>query len=300
MEPEIRNVATSRLNVEVEIAGPPDGPAIVLLHGWPDSLRTWDPILGHLHEAGMRTVVPSLRGFSGTTFRHPETPRGGQVVVMVRDMFETADALGVGAFCLVGHDWGARIVSDASILEPRRLTSAIGISIGWKPGTKVLPLSPPQAQAFWYQWYFATKHGEIAFRQDPETFCRYLWETWSPPGWFTESEWGDVTSAWANPDWADVVIHFYRSRWRYYQPDPNYEEDEKRVRAASHIEVPTRIIHGAADSCCLSELAAGCEPYYRNGYDYDAIRDVGHFPQREAPEIVAAMIINWERQHRVS
>ena len=226
-------MATSRLNVEVELSGPPVGPAIFLLHGWPDSLRTWDPILAHLHDAGLRVVVPSLRGYGGTRFRQPDIPRSGQVVAMARDLFETADALEIGSFCLVGHDWGARIVADASILEPRRLSSAVGISLGWKPGAAVLPLSPAQAQAFWYQWYFATKHGEIAFRDDPRAFCRHLWETWSPPGWFSERDWQDVVEAWNNPDWADIVIHFYRSRWRNYQPDPSYDDDEQQV-ASSH------------------------------------------------------------------
>ena len=297
MTVDARVVATPRLNIEVELSGPSDGPVVVLLHGWPDSLRTWDPVVPKLNRAGLRTVVPSLRGYGRTEFRDAATPRSGQVVALARDAFALADALEISKFALVGHDWGARAVFDASILEPARLTSAVAISLGWKTPEAQLPLSPDQARQFWYQWYFATKHGEIAFRQDTETFCRHLWETWSPPGWFDEQDWQQVVAAWQSPDWCDVVLHFYRSRWRHYQPDPAYEADEKKARHATEITVPTRIIYGAADTCCLAELSQDCDRFFPGAYSYDVIAQAGHFPQREAPDQVAALIADWVGQH---
>lgn len=293
MDRELRTVETSRLSIEVELSGPPGGPEVVLLHGWPDSLRTWDQVLPMLHAAGLRTVVPSLRGYGGTRFKTSDTPRSAQTVAMARDCFEMADGLGLGEFSLVGHDWGARIVADAAILEPGRLNCAIAMSLGWKPGSAVLPLSPEQAQSFWYQWYFATKHGEIAFRDDPESFCRHLWNTWSEAGWYSEAQWQEVVAAWRNPDWCDIVIHFYRSRWRPYQLDPDYETDEKRARAADAITVPTRVIYGASDRCCLAEMSEGCGAFVSSEYSYDVIGDVGHFPQREAPDQSAGLIVDW-------
>jgi pimeloyl-ACP methyl ester carboxylesterase len=293
MATEVRTVTTPSLDIEVELSGPTDGPDVLLLHGWPDSLRTWDPVLPCLHARGLRTVVPSLRGCGRTVFRDKSTPRSGQVVALARDAFELADSLDIGRFSIVGHDWGARAVFDAAILEPQRLSSVVALSLGWKTPSAVLPLSPAQARAFWYQWYFATRHGEIAFRDDPFTFGRHLWDTWSPPGWYGEAAWHETSAAWQNPDWCDVVIHFYRSRWRHYQPDPAYENDEKKARAAIAIDVPTRVIYGQADTCCLAELAEGCEPFFPGAYSCDVLPGIGHFPQREAPEEVADLIADW-------
>ncbi len=297
MDRQVRTVATPYLDIEVEMSGPSHGPVALLLHGWPDSLRTWDGVLPVLHRRGLRTVVPSLRAYGQTRFRNTATPRSGQVVALARDAFELADALGIGRFALVGHDWGARAVFDAAILEPDRLSSIVALSLGWKTPAAMLPLSPEQAQAFWYQWYFATRHGELAFRQAPEAFCRHLWNSWSPPGWYADRDWQQVTAAWQNADWCDVVLHFYRSRWRPYQLDPAYDADEKRARAATAINVPTRIIYGAADTCCLPELSAHCELFFPAAYSYDVIPAVGHFPQREAAGPVGDRIADWILRH---
>ena len=57
--------------------GPPDGPAVLLLHGWPDDATTWDGVAPALHAAGLRTIAPMLRGFGGTRFQSPDAARTG-------------------------------------------------------------------------------------------------------------------------------------------------------------------------------------------------------------------------------
>ncbi len=297
MRSSASSVETSRLNIEVEITGPESGYPVVLLHGWPDSLRCWDQLLPALHNSGIRTIVPSLRGYGATRFLSSETPRSGQVVALARDVIELADALSLDQFMVVGHDWGARAVFDLSILAPERLSSSVAVSLGWKTPNHVLPLSPEQARAFWYQWYFATRHGEIAFREGSNNFCRHLWDTWAPNGWYSEKQWLAASQAWSNPDWHDIVLHFYRSRWRPYKPDPDYDSDETKVRRAMKISVPTRIIYGAADTCCLAEISENCDPFFPEGYSYDVLSGVGHFPQYEQPEAVAGLIIDWHQRH---
>ncbi len=297
MSTHVSQIATSRLSIEVETSGPRDGFPVMLLHGWPDGLRCWDLVLPELHSGGLRTIVPSLRGYGGTRFLRADTPRSGQVVALARDALELADALSLEKFMVVGHDWGARAVFDLSILAPDRLSSAVALSLGWKTPNHVLPLSPQQAQAFWYQWYFATRHGEIAFREGSDDFCKHLWQTWSPAGWFSEDQWQAASGAWSNPDWHDVVLHFYRGRWRPYQPDADYESDETTVRRAKTIPVPTRIIYGAADTCCLAEISESCDPFFPEGYSYDVLPGVGHFPQYERADAVANLINDWHQRH---
>ena len=75
---------TSTLQIAYETGGPADGGAVMLLHGWPDDIRTYDKIVPALHEAGFRTFVPYLRGFGGTSFLSADTVRLGEVVSQVR------------------------------------------------------------------------------------------------------------------------------------------------------------------------------------------------------------------------
>ncbi|MCB2078204.1 MAG: alpha/beta hydrolase, partial [Novosphingobium sp.] len=192
-------------------------------------------------------------------------------------------------FGLIGHDWGTRALYDTAILAPDRITAAVALSLGWRPaGSGSGGLSWAQRQAFWYQWYLGTEHGAAAFRSDPKGFCRRLWDTWSPPGWFEEEAWERASAAFSGTDWCDVVIHYYRARWGQAPNDPSYKSDFEAVAAAKAIAVPTMIIHGVADTCCLPELSADCASFFPAGFALEMLEGVGHFPQRENPEAVAS------------
>lgn len=288
-------ITTSRLAVSFERSGPPHGAPLFLVHGWPDSFRTWDSVLPDLHAAGFETIVPELRGYGGTRFLDAATPRSGETVALARDLIELADALGIERFGLVGHDWGTRAVFDAAILAPDRIDFAVALSLGWWPASAGRTVSWAQKQAFWYQWYLATPHGADAFRHDPSGFCRRLWDTWSPAGWYDEAAWQSAAAAFQGPDWCDVVIHYYRARWGQAEPDPFYAADATRVREAHAIKVPTMILHGLADTCCLPELSEECDGYFPGGFARVTLDGVGHFPQREAPAAVARHIVDWAR-----
>lgn len=270
---------------------------MILVHGWPDSLRTWDGVLPQLHEAGYETIVPSLRGYGETAFLDAATPRSGETAALAHDILDLADVLGIARFAVVGHDWGTRAVFDASIIAPDRITSAVALSLGWWPTSARRPLSWAQQQAFWYQWFLGTEHGAAAFRADPTGFCRRLWDTWSPAGWYTSEAWKTASADFSSPDWCDVVIHYYRARWQQAEPDPAFAELSGKVREANRIDVPTMVIHGLADTCCLPELSEDCAPYFPAGFTRETLPGVGHFPQREAPQETAALILGWTRAH---
>jgi pimeloyl-ACP methyl ester carboxylesterase len=101
--------ATSTLKIAYEVGGPSDGLPLVLLHGWPDDVRTYDRVVPLLHAAGFRTVAPYLRGFGDTSFLSKHTMRSGEIVAMAQDAIDLADTLDLERFVVIGHDWGARI-----------------------------------------------------------------------------------------------------------------------------------------------------------------------------------------------
>jgi pimeloyl-ACP methyl ester carboxylesterase len=125
---------TSILKIANEDRGPSDGFPVILLHGWPDDVRTYDRVVPVLNAAGFRTVVPYLRGFGDTSFLSREAMRSGEIVAMVQDAIDLADALNLGKFAVIGHDWGARIAYALAIAISQRVSRVVTIAVGWQSG----------------------------------------------------------------------------------------------------------------------------------------------------------------------
>jgi len=129
----VPTLTTDQLEIAYADDGPRDGPPVLLLHGWPDSPRTWREVASRLAEAGYRPIVPALRGFAPTRFRDRDIPRSGQVVALAQDALDLLDGLGVGRAAVVGHDWGARAGYALAALAPERLSRLVTLSVGYTP-----------------------------------------------------------------------------------------------------------------------------------------------------------------------
>ncbi len=286
---------TELLEIAYLQGGPADGIPAILLHGWPDDATTFRHIAPALQQAGFRTIAPWLRGFGNTRFRSDDTPRSGEIAAMAQDVLDLADALGLGRFAVVGHDWGARIAYLLASVFPERVSCCAALSLAWEPGRLATP-ALAQAQAFWYQWFLATERGAEAFRAAPKAFARFQWESWSPAGWFDDALFDGVAASFDNPDWVSVTLHAYRVRWEAAGPDPRYTALVQRQMAASHIAVPTLLIHGEADRCTLPASASGKESHFTGPYAVQRLPGIGHFPTREAPEALNACLLPFLQQ----
>ena len=289
MSTTIRHVNTPLLDIAYEDDGPSGGAPVLLLHGWPDDVRTYDGIAPSLHAAGFRTLAPWLRGFGPTRFLSDATPRSGQIAAMAQDALDFADALGLSEFSIVGHDWGSRIAYFIASLHPSRLTRMVTMSLGWDPGTLKTP-SLDQARLFWYQWFMATERGARIVHEDGIAFARFQWEAWSPSGWFDDAAFAVTSRAFENPDWPAITVHSYRVRWGQADPDPRYDALEQRQRAAQTIGVPTLLLHGGDDRCVAAATSEGKDRHFTAGYERRVLPGVGHFPTREAPALTAGLI----------
>ena len=299
----IQEMKTPVLRLAYEESGPKKGERLLLVHGWPDSPRTWDKILPALHDAGYRTITPYLRGYGPSEYRDRivgRSPRRtGQPVAFAQDMINLADALGMRKFHFIGHDWGARTAHALSALFPDRLKSLVTISVPFEPAsTKVPPF--PQARAFWYQWLFCTEPGAKKFREDPVAYGKAQWDAWSPHGWYSQADLAEAARSWTGKDFQDTVLHSYRSRWGHAEKDPHYAKLEKRFEAITHLETATVLIHGMEDSCELAETTDGAGRYFTKGYRRVLLDDCGHFPQREKPKETAAAILEHIQDHGFS
>jgi pimeloyl-ACP methyl ester carboxylesterase len=290
----VPTLTTDLLEIAYEDAGPADGPPVLLLHGWPDSPRTWQDVAPRLNAAGLRTIVPALRGFAPTRFRDPDTPRTAQIVALAQDALDLLDRLGLDRVAVVGHDWGARAGYALAGLAPDRLTGLVSISVGFEPagpaGGMVLP-GFEQARLWWYQWFQTLDAGAEAVRQDPIGFARLQWDTWSPPGWYEAAEFAATTAAFTHPDFVPITLNGYRVRWGADPRDPAYEEWEAKLARVDRIGVPTLVIHGGSDTCVAPAATEDRGRYFTAGYRRVVVPGAGHFVPREAPGTVAGLVV---------
>jgi pimeloyl-ACP methyl ester carboxylesterase len=293
MTPSLKTQDTSLLRIAYEEWNPDGNRTVLLLHGWPDSIRCWSGIAPGLARAGWRVLVPALRGFAPTRFLREDTPRTGQLSALGHDLLEFIDALGLQQPALVGHDWGARAVAIACGLRPGVASHLVMLSVAYGTNDPNQALSLLQARNYWYHWYMATPRGERTVREDGRNFARIMWDTWSPPGWYEPQEFETTAQAFENGDWADVTLHSYRHRWGHAPGDPALVQSEARLNPPPVLGVPTLLLHGAADGVNHRDTSLGKEAFFSGRYERRLLAGVGHFPQREAPDQVLAELLRF-------
>ncbi|ACB95665.1 alpha/beta fold hydrolase [Beijerinckia indica] len=292
-----QTVETRLLVIGYETGGPVTGLPVILLHGWPDDIRTWDSVVPALHEAGFRTFRPYLRGFGPTRFQNSAAFRSGQLAALAQDLLDFADALGLTRFLVIGHDWGARAAYIASALKPERIIACTALSVGWGTNTPAQALSLKQAQNYWYHWLMALDRGAALVRDERYRFTHYIWEIWTPDVPVDEEAFKTTAASFDNPDWADITLHSYRVRWDLAPKDSDYADLEKPLANPPLIKVPTLTLHGGADPCNDPTTSAGKEALFSGFYERVILEGLGHFPQREAPAKVNAHLIPFLKAH---
>ncbi|UAK25726.1 alpha/beta fold hydrolase [Sphingomonas nostoxanthinifaciens] len=283
-------VETEDLSLHYEETGTPTGDVVLLLHGWPDDASTWDGVAPTLAMAGFRVIVPTLRGFGQSVFRTAEAPRTGNSAIHAMDMIELLDALGVEAAAVIGHDWGSNIAEALAVGWPDRITRITMLAT--PPRLGGMPTPPfHQAQRYWYHWFMATERGAEAVRADPHGFAHIHWENWAPTGWFDEATFARVARSWDNPDWVDVTLHSYRSRWDNAEPDPRSVWLEDRIKATKSLSLPTLFTNGDVDGVTAQDSFDKVPAKFTGPFEMIGLAGVGHFPQRENPQAVAELAL---------
>ncbi len=295
MERDIRYVQTNMLNLAYEENGPTSGYPVVLIHGWPDDVRSWDGVIKRLNDEGFYTIAPYLRGFGPTRFLKESSMRSGQLSALGSDIVEMIKHLGLGSCAIVGHDWGARAAYIAASEYSEHISHLVAISVGYGTNSPDQSLPIQQARNYWYHWYFSLPRGVDLVRNSRQELCRFMWETWSPTWRHTTDEFNETADSFNNPDWAEITIHSYRHRWGYAEGDPRYNELEQRLSSNPLIHIPTLVLHGDADACNDPKISADKDNYFTKAYKRQLLPNIGHFPQREDPEAVAREIIMWLR-----
>ncbi|WP_156110284.1 alpha/beta hydrolase [Luteibacter mycovicinus] len=187
-------------------------------------------------------------------------------VAIAQDAFDLMDALGIGAFHIVGHDWGGRATYHMAAMAPARLLSATVIAIGYSPRGRFTVPAYPQCARWWYQWFMTAEAGAQAVRNDPIGFARRQWDTWGPTAWITEDAFAVAAQAFSNRTGSRLLFTATSRAGKLRPMDPDYDAARAMVDATETLEVPMLFLQGGADECDPPEESEGLESYFSGGY----------------------------------
>jgi pimeloyl-ACP methyl ester carboxylesterase len=290
----LKQINAGLLNVGYAEAGPADGPAVILLHGWPYDIHSFVDVTPLLASAGYRVIVPYLRGYGSTRFLSNRTFRNGQQAVVAVDIIDLMDALSIKKAILAGFDWGARTADMIAALWPERckaLVSVSGYLIGSPEANKAA--LPPRAELqWWYQFYFATERGRVGYDKYRHDFSKLIWQLASPKWQFDDATFDRTAASFENPDHVAIVIHNYRWRLGLANGEAKYDHLEKRLAESPVITVPTITLEGDANGAPHPEPEA-YRMKFSGDYAHRTIKGgVGHNLPQEAPQAFAQAVVD--------
>jgi pimeloyl-ACP methyl ester carboxylesterase len=289
----LKQIDAGLVNVGYAEAGPANGPAVILLHGWPYDIYSFVDVAPLLASAGYRVIVPYVRGYGTTRFLSDATFRNGQPSAVAVDTIALMDALKIEKATLAGFDWGARTADIIAALWPERckaLVSVSGYLIGSQESGK-MPLPPKAELQWWYQFYFATERGRAGYERYRREFSRLIWQIASPKWNFEDATFDRSAAAFDNPDHVAIVIHNYRWRLGLAEGESKYDDLDKRLALAPVITVPTITMEGDANGAPHLEPSAYAGKFSGKYSHRTVTGGIGHNLPQEAPQAFAEAVI---------
>ena len=168
-------VPANGIELHVAVAGPPDGPPVVLCHGFPELWYSWRHQLVALGDAGYRAFAPDLRGYGASTA--PREVRDYGSDALTGDLCGLLDHYGYEQAAFSGHDWGAMVVWEMGRLHPERVSSIYNMSVPYShaPGRPTEIFESIFGDKFFYMLYFQqVGPPEAEFEADPRRYVRTM------------------------------------------------------------------------------------------------------------------------------
>ncbi len=321
MTVELRQIDTNGLSMRIAEAGPPDGPLVVLCHGFPESWYSWRHQLPALANAGYHVVAPDMRGYGGTDA--PADPHAYSTLHHLGDMVGLLDALGAPQAAIAGHDWGAPVAWACALLRPDRVPAVVSLAVPWAPWSPTRPTDGMKAvfaDTWFYFLYFQEPgRAEAELDANVETFLRgFLWSISAgpPPEVLRGLAGGPITGTMLEhldqpeelPDWlteedlAHYVGEFSRTGFRgglswYRSVDTTWELT--RGFADRRIEQPALFIAGDREPV-LAMMPGAAEAMHETVPGLQGIvslESCGHWTQQERPDEVNAALLDFLDTH---
>jgi epoxide hydrolase 4 len=280
-----RRIRGDGLDLHVAVAG--DGHPVILLHGFPESGRSWQHQIAPLVAAGFSVWVPNLRGYPPSDF--PSRRNAYHLRHLVEDVACLVEATGYKRAHIAGHDWGGIIAWTFAGMYPRRIDRLVILNAPhmklytdrvWRSSQMLrslyalvfqLPTLPERL--------LASRHFKLVrhiFREMPAR----------KPA-FTEQDIEAYVNMLAQPGALTAALDYYRV---------NMRSDGLALARAARTDAPTLVIWGERDPALEVGLLEGLEQFAPD-ITICRIPDASHWVQNEAPQEVNAAILEFLRRH---
>jgi pimeloyl-ACP methyl ester carboxylesterase len=312
-----RTVTTNGIDLHVVDEGPPDGPVVVLAHGFPELAWSWRHQIPALAAAGYRVLAPDQRGYGRSS--RPEAIADYDIVHLTDDLLGLLDDVGAEQATFVGHDWGSMVVWQQSLLHPERVRGVVGMSVPFLPRG---PMSPVQmlrqvmGDNFFYILYFqepgvadadlgadaattlrrmlcglttdvVNADPEAAgrmFAPGPAGFVERMSEPAGLPPWLSPAELDRYVTEFARTGFTGG-INWYRNF------DRNWELTEHL--AGAKVEAPSLFVGGALDPVLMMTPPGVGDADLTDHRGNVIVEGAGHWVQQEKPDEVNAALLGF-------
>ena len=284
---DLKRVALANgIELDVWDSGPVAAPALIFLHGFPESHRTWRHQIAHLSPR-LRCIAPDQRGYGGSSKPAPVASYVPER--LVEDVFLLADSLGVGDFTVIGHDWGGMVAWGVAAAGAGRVTRAV-IANAPHPALfqRLLHTDPAQRAASQYITLFrqpsidaqVAKHGlaPVLLQAFGDGALRAM----------SAEERQALLTRWRDPAGAMAMLGWYRAS-PMVVPAPDAPITSPAPVTPPRLTIPVQVIWGMADTALLPANLDGLDDFVD---DLTIVRlpHVGHFSPWAAPEAVNAAL----------
>lgn len=276
--------------------GPKDAPALIFLHGFPESHRTWRHQIAHLKDR-FRCIAPDQRGYRGSS--KPQDVASYTPDKLIGDVFQLADALGVEKFTIIGHDWGGAIAWGVALMGQMngRVTRAVIANAPHPVGfSRLVWLNRHQRESSQYMRVFRDTANDQLIRDHGLGGMlgkgfegRLLTEDKMEP-----NERAQLLEDWENRDSAFAMINWYRASPLYVPAmDEPYEVPADRAPPAlPPLTIPTLVVWALDDIALPPENLDGLDRMV-TAMTLVKVPDCGHFVPWEAPAAVNAALVEF-------
>ncbi|KAF8690412.1 hypothetical protein HU200_040763 [Digitaria exilis] len=303
------NAEINGISIHVAELGPATGPAVLLLHGFPELWLSWRHQMAALAARGFRALAPDLRGYGDSAAAAGDADEYS-ILHLAGDAVGLLDHLGVAGAFVVGHDWGALVAWHLCLFGPDRVRAVVALAVPYLPRghRSLMETFAARGDGFYIVQFQEPGRAEKAFgRYDVATVLNkffsiesedftappgveiidFLEAPASPPSWMTKEELAQYAEKFQKSGFTGP-LNYYRMfdmNWRLTAP-----------WNGAKITVPAKFIVGDKDI----GFKSGTEDYIKSedfrssvpGVEV-AIIDGHHFIQQEQPERVNAEILSF-------
>jgi len=309
-----RIVATNGVDLFVREAGPADGPVVILSHGFPELSYSWRHQIPALAAAGYHVIAPDQRGYGRSS--KPEGVEEYDIVHLTDDLLGLLDDVAADSATFVGHDWGAIIVWQMSVLHPDRVDGVVGLSVPFQRRGPSLPIARMRerfAGMFFYMLYFqelgaadaelnadanvtmrrmlslgsVTQDPDAAFAalaDDGRGFLERLPEPERLPAWLTQEELDVYVDTFRRTGFTGA-LNWYRNFDRNWELNPQLD--------GAKVEVPSLFIGGGNDPVLLLTPPSVMDGWVTDHRGSIVLDGAGHWLQQERPAEVNAALLDF-------